>query len=457
MPAAHRTAAILSIGDELTLGQTLDTNSRWLSQRLLDAGVSVREHVTVPDDLALLTSTLERLATAGPNQIDLILITGGLGPTADDLTREAIAAVLHEPLIEDAQAVADLRRWFVGRDMPATNLVQALRPATAMCLPNPHGTAPGLHAALERRMLADFDAGEPGVTIFDPDDESLDIFCLPGPPREMQPMFESHVLPRLRRPANESLAIRVLPTFGLGESEIARRLGPLMDRDRAARNLPLVGTTASNGVVSIRIRAAGEPDAASVAADAVASECRTLVGSEWILADADRSLAAAVLDLLRARGETLALAESCTAGLLASTLGEVPGSSNALWGGFVTYANAAKSSLLGVAESTLAQHGAVSPHTALAMADGALRAAGTHHALAITGIAGPTGGTPEKPVGTVWIGLASRGQSTIARRFLFTGDRQNIRVWSAQSALGLLRLRLIGREDLALLRQREAV
>jgi len=434
MPAdPHRSAAILSIGDEITLGQTLDTNSRWLSQRLLDAGVTVREHVTVPDDLGALTRAIERFTGASADRVDLLILTGGLGPTADDLTRDALAGVLREPLVDDPQALADLRRIFAGRDMPVANLVQARRPASAECLANPHGTAPGLHA------------------LFD----TTDIFCLPGPPREMQPMFEGHVLPYLRRAPGESVVTRVLPTFGLGESEVARRLGDLMDRAREWANLPLVGTTASNGVVSIRIRATGDQHAAARAADGVADQCRGLVRPEWILSDSDRSLAAVVLDLLRERRQTLALAESCTGGLLGSMLTEVPGSSDVLWGGWITYANTAKASQLGVPRAILDAHGAVSAACARSMAEGALRQSGCDHALAITGIAGPAGGTESKPVGTVWIALASGGGPTIARRFLFMGDRQNVRVWSAQSALGLLRLRLIGREDCALLRERE--
>jgi len=429
----HRTAAILSVGDELTLGQTLDTNSRWLSQRLLDAGVIVREHSTVPDDLPAIVRTIQRLAATSADPIDLIILTGGLGPTADDLTRDALAAALHEPLTDDHQAIADLSRWFAGRDMPAANLLQARRPASATCLPNLQGTAPALHATLQ----------------------ATDIFCLPGPPSEMQPMFGHHVLPRLRHAPGHTVATRVLPTYGLGESEIARRLGDLMDRGRESRNLPLVGTTASNGVVSIRIRATGDQLAAARAADAVAIECRGLIGAEWVLADSDRSLAAVVLDLLRDGRQTLALAESCTGGLLGAMLTEVPGSSDAVWGGWITYANAAKAAQLAVPQSVLDTHGAVSAPCARAMAQGALRASGCTHALSVTGIAGPAGGSPNKPVGTVWIALASRDQPPAARRFQLAGDRQNIRVWSAQSALALLRLRMIGREDVTLMRQQE--
>lgn len=428
----HATGAIVSIGDELAIGQSLDTNAKWLASRLTDLGVRVVEHATVADDLERHVAALRRL-TEGADGVDLVVSTGGLGPTADDLTRAALARLLDEPQVEDAAAVAALRRWFAGRAMPERNLVQAQRPASAACLANPNGTAPGLQVR----------AG------------GADVFCLPGPPREMQPMFEAEVAPRVRRAAGVEVATRVIPTFGLGESDVAARLGDLMDRDREGRGLPLVGTTASQGVVSVRIRHVGRGDAAGVV-DALAAECRALVGEEYVLGEGVESLAACVLDLLRGRGEMVAVAESCTGGGLGASLTETAGSSDAFAGGFITYTNGLKMRLLGVPEAVLAEHGAVSRACAEAMAEGALRATGAAHALSITGIAGPGGGSEAKPVGTVWIGLASAGMATAARRFRLAGDRANVRAWSAQAALGMLRLRLIGREELGLLREVES-
>lgn len=429
----HRSAAILSVGDELVLGQTLDTNSRWLSARLHAAGVRVREHRTVPDDLGQLTLVMRSLAH-GPERVDLLVVTGGLGPTADDLTRPALAALLQSPLVLDEGAEADLRRWFTGRSMPDGNLAQAMRPAAAECLPNPHGTAPGLWASV--------DAG-------------ADVACLPGPPREMHPMFEDHLLPRLRRDPGTVIRTRVIPTFGLGESEVAARLGTLMDRSRSASGLPMVGTTASQGVVTIRVRAEGAPDPASALADAAARESVERVGPEWVLADHEATLAECVVGLLRVASRSLVVVESCTGGLLGGLIADVPGASDVFLGGWITYSNGLKQRQVGVPERVLAEHGAVSRECAAAMAEGGLAAAGADHALAITGIAGPSGGTAGKPVGTVWIALASRGSPTDVRRFSLRGDRSNIRTWSAQAALGMLRLRLIGREGLALLRQVE--
>lgn len=268
-------------------------------------------------------------------------------------------------------------------------------------------------------------------------------------------MFESEVLPRVRREAGAVVVARVLPVFGLGESEVARRLDTLMDREREARGEPVVGTTASQGVVSVRIRGRGERGATEAAVGEVERACIAGVGREWILGSGEVSLAECVLGLLRERGGTLAVAESCTGGLLGSMLTEIAGASDVFVGGWVTYSNGMKAAELGVPEEVLSAHGAVSGECARAMAAGALRGSGAGHALSITGVAGPGGGSEEKPVGTVWVGLASAGREPVARRFALKGDRGNVRSWAAQTALGMLRLRLIGREDLALMRQVE--
>lgn len=421
-PPHHRTAAVLAVGDELVLGQTLDTNSQRLSAILLDRGVRVHEHTTVADDRAALARAITRLALGH----DLLIITGGLGPTADDLTRHALADAMSEPLVEDAEALAHITGWFAsrGRTMPPTNAVQALRPASSACIPNPHGTAPGLHAVLG----------------------DADVYCLPGPPREMEPMLEGHLLPALRPDPGRAVRTRVLKTFGLGESEIARRLGPMMDRDRAM----LVGTTASMGIVSIRMRFEGPPAEAEGALAEADRAVRALV-EPYIIGASDAPLGQHALDLLASRSETLAAAESCTGGMVASLMTDVPGSSAVFVASLVTYTNAMKQDLLGVPaalfneEGRTGRPGAVSREVAVAMAEGARRRTGADHALAITGIAGPSGATPDKPVGTVWIAHARPGGAgadpdTEARRFAFRGDRAAIRTWSAHAALGLLLL-----------------
>jgi nicotinamide-nucleotide amidase len=431
--AIHRTAAVVSIGDELTLGQKLDTNSQWISRSLVDRGVVVREHITLADDLAQNIAAFERLAAEHP----LIICTGGLGPTADDLTRQALAAVMKENLVEDGRALAQIRTIMErrGRAMSDNQRVQALRPASAVMIDNPNGTAPGIHGHIASR--------------------GCDIFCLPGPPGEMRPMFDSFIVPRLHTDPSRAVMTSVLHCLGIGEGDLAKRLGPLMDR---ARN-PLVGTTASGGVVSIRIRYEGDATLGPTALAATERECRDLAGP-FLFGDGEQTIEGVVLEMLRERRERLVVAESCTGGGLGGLLTGVSGSSDAFMGGWITYANEMKTIEVGVPSDLIEKHGAVSQPVAMAMARGALRHAGpAHHALAITGIAGPSGGSESKPVGTVFIARASRtpirreelaqaaGESPYSvetRRFLVTGDRNDIRGRSARIALMMLRFHLLG-------------
>lgn len=444
-PHVHTTAAMLSIGDELTLGQALDTNSQWLSRELLDRGIIPTEHSTVADDADAITEAMLRLArgrSAGSG-VDVIIVTGGLGPTADDLTRHALAQALGERLVVDEAALADVRAWFEskGRAFAEINRVQAMRPHTARVLKNSVGTAPGLHATLHG--------------------PHCDIFCLPGPPREMQRMFVDHVVPALMPAPDQIVLTRALPTFGLGESEVATRLGEMMDRIAN----PLVGTTATNGIVTCRLRDTSRVQpgqtreqavsTATARLDATEAEIRGALGP-YVLASRPIYLRQTVVDLLLERQQRLAIAESCTGGLVAAMLTEIPGVSAVFDGGVVTYSNEQKSALLGVGREVIERHGAVSAACARAMAMGTLeRFTTADHALAVTGIAGPSGGSEEKPVGTVWVCRQTRGVSTDVRCFQFSGDRQNVRHWAALSALGMLRLHLIGAEDAPLLRQTE--
>lgn len=427
MSREHLTAAILAIGDEITLGQTLDTNSRWLADRLMAVGIVTVEHVTVPDDAAATAHAIRRLAAAA----DLVVSTGGLGPTLDDLTREALAMAMGVTLEEDAVALQQIQSWFArsSRAMPEVNRVQALRPEGAESLENTAGTAPGL-------------AGTVG---------EASVFCLPGPPREMREMFERSVAARLR-PPGAAVHTRFLHCFGLGESEMATRLGELMDRERD----PLVGTTASGGVVTCRIRSAAGGGVPGVGGDAVA-ETERLIHERldpYVFGADGETLAAVVLGLLRARGERLAVVESCTGGLLGQMITEVPGSSDVFVGGWITYTNEMKEREVGVPASLFAPGGpgAVSRECVEAMARGGLQRSGAGHCLAITGVAGPVGGSADKPVGTVWIGRAAP-EGVESRRFLFTGDRAGIRDWSAKSALAMLRFALIGAGQLRMLRE----
>lgn len=437
----HRTAAIISQGDELTLGQTLDTNSQWLAQQLLERGIVPREHVTLPDDRAAIAGAFRRLA----GEVDVIICSGGLGPTADDLTRHALADAAGDELVEDGVALEQIKAWFRGRgrEMPPLNNVQALRPSRGSSIENKHGTAPGLLATLR--------VGE----------RACDVFCLPGPPRELFPMWAASVVPALR----PSVTVRTLAlhTIGLGESDVATALGALMQRD----SVPLVGTTASGGIVSVRIRYEGDADGAT--ADAIIARTRATVRERvgrFVFAEGPGpvgyKLAEAVIDALRTRGERVSVVESCTGGMLGSMLADVPGASDVFVGGWITYSNEMKQRQVGVAEGLFkssenaAAPGAVSAEVAMAMARGGWERAGVHHALAITGVAGPGGGTPEKPVGTVWVGLASQDGFAEARRFNMAGDRGAVREWGARAALAMLWHRL-HRSEVKMLREVECV
>ena len=421
----HRTAGIISIGDELAIGQTLDTNSQWLSVRLTELGVSVRRHATVADDLEAIAAEIERFA----RDFDAVVVTGGLGPTADDLTRAALARVLGDGLVTDEPSLEQVRLWFAssGREMPSANAVQAQRPASATMLANAHGTAPGLFARVHE----------------------CDVWCLPGPPSELRPMFDEAVTPRID--AGRAVVTRVLRTAGLGESTIAERLGSLMDRDRN----PLVGTTASDGVVSCRVRYEGEDaDAGRRLVDEAIQAVRGIVGA-YVFGEGEQTQAGAIVELLTARRKTVTTVESCTGGLLAGAITGVPGSSAVFERGLVTYSDAQKTALVRVPQWIVRQQGAVSRACVEAMAREGLELAKTDYALAISGIAGPDGGSEAKPVGTVWICRAAGDGSLDTRRFLFRGGRETVRQRSVMAALAMLWLRLVRAEGVPLLAQVE--
>lgn len=401
-------AALLSIGDELALGQTQDTNARWLAARLADRGVRCVQFRLVPDDLDAQRDALVELAAIA----ELVLVTGGLGPTDDDLTRDALRLALGDasPLVLDEPSLAALDRWFVarGREMPAINRRQAMRPSDARCLRNDFGTAPGLQARVGRAT----------------------VVCLPGPPREMEPMFEQFVAPLLPKLA---MATGAVHAFGQGESFLAERLGERMRRDRN----PLVGTTASGSVVSARVRGGGEASRPEAMEREIAE-----IESLWrpfAFGRGSTTLAGALGAALRERGQTLALAESCTGGLAGSFVTAESGSSEWFRGGVVSYANEAKRDLCGVSEATLVTHGAVSAPVAAQLARGARAALHADWGASITGVAGPSGGSEAKPVGTVFVGVSGPGFERV-RRFRFPGERAIVRDRAAKTALALVRL-----------------
>lgn len=411
-------AIILSIGDELTLGQVVDTNAAWLSARLIARGIPTRYHQTVPDDQAAIVRALRQAESAA----DLIIVTGGLGPTPDDLTRPALAEAAGVALRLNTAVLNRIEQFFRsrGRPMTANNRVQATAPEGANVLENPCGTAPGLTMCLGRAM----------------------VWVFPGVPAEMKALFDLYLAPGLAAQTGRVILTRALNVFGLGESQVAERLGDLMRRDRN----PLVGTTVSGGIIAIRIRAefpmASE---AQAALEKTAAEIRQGLGA-CVFGEDEATLPEAVGRLLAERRQTVATAESCTAGLVGKMLTEVPGASAWYRGGWIVYADELKQTSLEIPAELIAREGAVSAPVARAMAEQARRRGGADWALALTGIAGPEGGTPEKPVGTVWIALAHKtgNQDTVkVEKFILFGDRAGVRDRAAKTALNLLRLELL--------------
>jgi nicotinamide-nucleotide amidase len=411
---------LINTGSELMLGRVLNTHQQWLCRRLTDLGYTVPRQVAVPDTGNGIQQTVrEALARA-----DLVITTGGLGPTSDDLTRELIAQLLGRDLREDATVLAHIRHLFKSRrrPMPERTRVQALIPEGAQVLPNPHGTAPGL--AIDVRPNP-FRAGG----------QSTWLIMLPGPPRELRPMFTETVVPLLQRvlPPPGRFACRTLRTTGIGESMAQEKIGgPLQALVNAGLDL---GYCSRPGQVDVRLAARGAAAEQQVRdAEAVV---RRLLGP-YIYGVEEEELETVIVRLLTERKETLALAESCTGGHIANRITDVPGASAILLAGLVTYSNAAKEKSLGVSAETLARHGAVSEPVAREMAEGARRQTGADYALSVTGIAGPSGGTPEKPVGTVFIGLAGPSGTLVERHFNPL-DRETFKQVTTNQALDLLR------------------
>jgi nicotinamide-nucleotide amidase len=404
---------VVTIGTELVLGLTLDSNAAELGRALAAAGAEIVRHVSVPDrPEAIRSAVAEALERTG-----FVIATGGLGPTRDDMTKHEVAAVFGVPLRLDEAVLRGLEARFrrLGRPMPAINRTQAEVPEGATVLPNPRGTAPGLWLEDARGRVA---------------------VLLPGVPSEMRGLLVDEVLPRLARRAGSGTVVlsRTLRTTGVPESALAERVGPLED-DLAPLTLAYIPSTDG---VDLRVTAWGlRADEAERLVDAATAQLRRRAG-EHVYGEDGTDLAAVVLQLLRARRERLAAAESCTGGLLGARVTAIPEASDVFAGGVVAYDDDVKTTLLDVPPALVEHHGAVSEEVVRAMAEGAQRRFGTAAALAITGIAGPSGGTPEKPVGTVWV-AARLGTATHALRRVFPGDRSEIRARSAQAALDLLR------------------
>lgn len=407
-------AEIIAIGSEMLTPFRVDTNSLWLTERLNSMGVDVKLKTVVGDD----ESRLEETIRDAIKRSEIVIATGGLGPTEDDITRKIFARVLKRRLILDDAILEKLKARFAkrGMAMPEINARQALVMERAEVLPNQNGTAPGMLVAEGKCTIA----------------------MLPGPPREMKPMFDASVAPVLKQQVGDVVIVRRrLNIFGLTESRTDELAAPVYTRFQN----PVTTILFKDGQIELHLTAQAKNDTeANRLLDELAGQLDEALG-EYVYSRRDETLEQVVGDLLRWRGYSLATAESCTGGLLAGRITEVPGSSDYFLEGVVTYSNEAKMRMLGVPAAMLEEHGAVSEAVACAMASGVRKLADSTFGIGVTGIAGPGGGTEEKPVGLVYIALADEDTVT-ARKLIFPGDRQFIRTLTVNSALDLLRRRI---------------
>jgi nicotinamide-nucleotide amidase len=415
---------LINTGTELLLGSTLNTHQQWIGRQLADRGYTLARQLTIPDS----AREIEDAAREALARADGVITTGGLGPTSDDVTRERIAAMLGLELRQHAPTRARLEAFYQARrrTMPQRTYSQTMVPEGATVLTNEHGTAPGL--------LLEIPAGRFRAS-------ASWLAMLPGPPRELRPMFTQQLLPRILQlsPLPHPFVCGILRTTGLPESRVEELVEPAMARF-AAQGLE-IGYCARPGEVDIRLSARGT-GAAEVLRHAL--DVARVQVTRHVFEEGDRELEEVVISLLRERQRTLAVAESCTGGHLADRLTNVPGASDVFLGGWVTYSNAAKQQCLGVSPDTLEAHGAVSEPVAREMAEGARHRSGADYAIAITGIAGPSGGTPEKPVGTAFIALAMEAK-TVLLNPRNPWDRVTFKQATSQQALELLRNSLLRR------------
>lgn len=412
-------AAILSTGDEITTGKVVDTNSNYIADKLVEAGVDVVAVLTVGDVVERIVWAWEQAIA----QADLIISTGGIGPTADDLTTELVAKVAGVDLFFSEEVAERIRRVFasLNRPMPENNLKQARFPVGAVIIPNHLGTAPGY------RLDLDTPHGRKHLIV------------LPGVPREMKPMMEETVLPWLRemRGGGDVFLTRTFQTFGISESGLDELVAGIV-REEEGR----LAFRASFPQISLRVTVRGNPREVETKLDELAHRIRTRIGS-FVYGEGEVTMEEVVGHLLREKGKTLGLAEACSGGLVSHRLTNVPGSSAYFQGTVIAYSDAAKTDLLGVKLETLQRHGAVSEETVREMAVGVRERLGAAIGIAVTGIAGPDGGTPEKPVGTACLALSTDGV-LVSRRYQLWGNREWIKTLVSQLVLDWVRRALTG-------------
>jgi len=407
-------AEIIGIGSELLLGQIANTDAQYLSQQLSFLGINVYWHTVVGDNQ---NRILEALCIASERS-DIIITTGGLGPTMDDLSKETVAEFLGMELVVHQPSLQRIKDYFyaMNRTMSNNNVKQALFPREAIVLPNDKGTAPG--AIIEK--------------------DGKIYIVLPGPPFELEPMFERYVMPYLAEKSQEGIYSRVLRIFGIGESSVEEITKDLLLQQKN----PTIAPLASMGEVTLRITAkAPSREEGEALILPVQEEIKKRLGNSVYGYDDDR-MESVVVSLLRSKGCTLAAAESCTGGHISNLITNVSGASDVFIEACVTYSNEAKIARLGVLPETLAAHGAVSSQTAREMAEGIRKSSGADYGIGVTGIAGPGGGSPEKPVGLVYMAISDKN-GTEAREFRLTGDRMRIKSGSALRLLNWLRLHLM--------------
>lgn len=402
---------LITIGSELLAGQTLNTNALFVGDQLGKAGLALSRQIAIPDDLDTIVSTLEE----SMGRAEWIIVSGGLGPTNDDVTKAAIAEALGRSLVMHEEIMTELKERYARSGRPVTPYLetQAVLPANAEVIPNAVGTAVGFYLRSKGTTIA----------------------VVPGVPREMRPMIAEHIVPRIADEADVTATTVIWSTTGTAESRLYELIEPLM---RAHPGIA-VGFLPSEHGVRLKFTASGTNAAAHMRA--WTDEIRPLVASATY-AEEDIAMEIVLGQLLRTRGMKVAFAESCTGGLAAKRMTDIPGSSDYVQGGFVVYQDEAKTNLLGVDPQLIETQGAVSEPVVIAMAEGAAKKLGADCGVAVTGIAGPSGARPGKPVGTVWIATAVTNQPTEALRLQLMGDRQMIRERAAQAALNQLRLKI---------------
>lgn len=419
---------LITTGSELLLGSTLNSHQQWIGQQLAAIGMPVSRQLTVPDAGTAIADAVADAVT----RADLIITTGGLGPTADDRTRDEIARLLDLELNTDSAVLAQIKKVFLERGKPlppnfdTLARIQAQVPTGATVLVNHHGSAPGL-------------AMDVPAAKFGSREQANVLVMLPGPPREMQPMFLESVMPLVKKrfPQASGFLSKTFHTLGIGESRVEDTLaGPLASLMKRGLDL---GFCARSGEVDVRLTATGD-----TAEELIEEACSKVVRllTKHIYSDAGSSLNEVIIHELQRQKKTVVTAESCTGGFVSNLLTNVAGASEVFLGGMITYSNELKQTLLGVSAETLANHGAVSEETAREMAAGARERYSADYAISITGIAGPTGGTEEKPVGTVFIGLAHPGGVDVARQ-INVFERETFKYVTGRQALDMLRRQLL--------------